>query len=266
MKLVRYMEGRTVAAHSRLVVVVSDCTDVAFAEMRGAIRTAACDTLVEIEPLVPVHAFSVTNAAFVTKLVVEAYPPGTIVSVVVNAIAERTERIAGRLARKDIIFEGTNTGQFGWLLDEYGASECHELNDPGFLPFGGKYVHAPAVGRIAAGAPLNSLGTPFATQKVRGGQPLQGELVHIDNFGNGKFPWDRTGWRYGDRIRVDVGRLHLEGVYWKRMMERSDSEWVIYPGSSFGLTEIGQVRALGLLQSGVQPGDTMRLLNLSRNS
>ena len=242
------------------VVVVSDCTDVAFAEMRGAMLTHGAGDY-SIEPLVPSAAFSLENSSFVTRLMVDAYPPGTVICVVVNAIAERTERIVGRLREKDIVFEGTNTGQFGWILEDFGLKECYELHDPGFLPFGGKYVHAPAVGRIAAGTRLDTHGTPFDPTRIRSWLPSQGDLVHVDNFGNGKFRWSTEGWEFGDEIEVRVGGQSLTAVYWQRMMARDTGEWVVYPGSSLNLREVGEVRGYGLHQFGVGAGDTIALVN-----
>ena len=139
----------------RKVVVLTDCVDVAWQEIRGSIYSNCDDYDVCIEPVVPVDSYSIVNVNFLVKLIAEIYPPNTIICVIVNPLKLRTERIVGRTKRKDLIFEGTNTGAFSWLIKDFGCEELYELYDPGFVPFGGKYVHAPAVGKIASGVPIN---------------------------------------------------------------------------------------------------------------
>lgn len=242
-----------------IVVIISDCTDVAYAEMRGAILTNADGADVRIEPLVPTAPFSVVDNAFGLRLMADAYPPGTILSFIMNSLVERPERIVGRTVRKDMIFEGPNTGAVGWLLDDFGLKEVYELHDPGFVPFGGKYVHAPAVGKLAAGADLATIANPFPPERVRRLPLTPGLIVHVDNFGNIKFPWPNLEARPGDRFRATVRGHWIDLVYWIRMMERADGEWVLYPGSSWDLLEIGQVRGKGFCALDVHPGDMVHV-------
>lgn len=244
---------------TRRIVVISDCTDVAFAEMRGAIAKNALRADYVIEPLVPVYPFSVVNAAFILRLLADSQPEGTILNFIMNSVRERTERIVGTTERGGLIFEGTNTGALGWLIDDFGCREIYELHDPGFVPFGGKYVHAPAVGKMASGVPLAELGKPISIDRVRRYEIAEGEVVHIDNFGNIKFRWELSGYSPGDRLIATINGREIKLVYWVRMMERNDGEWVLYPGSSFGLAEIGQVRGPGMLRLDVAPGDAVAI-------
>ena len=107
----------------RKVVVLTDCVDVAWQEIRGSIYSNSNEYDVEIEPVVPVDSYNIVNANFLVKLIAEIYPDNTIICVIVNPLKERTERIIGRTKRKNIIFEGTNTGAFGWLIDDFGCEE-----------------------------------------------------------------------------------------------------------------------------------------------
>jgi S-adenosylmethionine hydrolase len=244
---------------TRRVVIISDCTDLAFAEMRGAILQGSGDIDVVIEPLVPTAPFSVINAAFALRLMADAYPPGTVLSVIMNSLRERTERIVGRTKTKDLVINSANTGTLGWLLDDFGTAELYELNDPGFFPFGGKYVHAPAIGRFLEGAALADLGTSFPLEKVRPTPIGRGTVVHVDNFGNIKFAWGDLNLSFGERLSARINSMSLEVVWWRRMMERQDGEWVLYPGSSWDLLEIGQVRGPGFTRMSVRPGDVVQL-------
>jgi len=242
------------------VLIISDCTDIAFAEMRGAIYAAARQAgspAPRVEPLVPVRPFSVLNAGFVLRLMAESYGSETLLMFIMNSIPERTERIVGRTKDRGLVFEGTNTGAAGWLVDEFGVAECHELHDPGFVPFGGKFVHAPAVGRLMAGAELSTLGSPFPETSIRRVLPAERQIVHIDNFGNAKFRL--TGaFEPGQRLRVTTGTgFTVDAVYGRRMMAHPDGTWVVYPGSSLDLHELGQVRRPGLLATGVSVGDVL---------
>lgn len=231
------------------IVVISDCLDIAFHEIRAQIYANVFGGVdFEIEPLAPIIPFSVCHASFIIRLLAESYPEGTIFCFIMNSIKERTERIIGITKIKNIVFEGTNTGAIGWLLRDFGCSQLYELYDSGFIPFGGKYVHAPAVGKYISGVSLNELGHPFPLEKVRDYKIQQGEIVHIDNFGNIKFPYSLHGAEQGNIYNAVIeDNLELLVVFWKRMMERVDNEWVLYPGSSFDFYEIGQVRAKGFL-------------------
>ena len=218
----------------RKVVVLTDCIDVAWQEIRGSIYSNCTDYDVCIEPVVPVDSYSIVNVNFLVKLIAEIYPEGTIICVIVNPLKLRTERMVGKTKRKNIIFEGTNTGAFSWLIDDFGCEELYELYDPGFVPFGGKYVHAPAVGKIASGVPINELGNPFDIDKVRHIKMKKGTVMHIDNFGNLKlFHKFSKEPKDGDKYLIKFNDEEIELVYNKRMMEGEDGELIIYPGSSF---------------------------------
>ena len=244
----------------RKVVVLTDCVDVAWQEIRGSIFSNADNYDVDIEPVVPVDSYSIENANFLVKLMANIYPEGTIICVIVNPLKIRCERIIGRTIKKDIIFEGTNTGCFDWLTKDYGVSELYELYDPGFVPFGGKYVHAPAVGKAASGIEISKLGNPFSTEKLRHVDMDNGTIMHIDNFGNLKLFHKFDGKdKDGDRFIANIKGEDVPLVYMKRMMALSDGEKVIYPGSSFGFTEIGTVRGHFADDYDVSCGDVIKL-------
>ncbi len=256
------------------VTIVSDCTDVAYAEMTQAILSSFIAARGDpgappfIGPLAPCEPYSLTNASFLGRLLAETAPSGTIIMIIVNFISQRPERIIGTLRQKPLIFEGPNTGAFGWLIEDFGVDECFELRDPGFVPFGGKRVHAPAVGRALAGEPLSSLGDPFPVERIRRHLPRLGEVLHIDNFGNAKLYLRAQDLEFEDGARVSVEfdgapMGPIEAVVGTRMMEHRTGAWVLYPGSSMGLYELGQVRARGFLGLPVVTGMSARLTGLA---
>ena len=243
----------------RKVVVLTDCVDVAFNEIRGAIFQNASNDDFEIEPVVRVDSYNIENVNFLVKLVAEIYPEGTVICVIVNPLKLRTERIVGRTQRKNLIFEGTNTGAFDWLIKDFGCSELYELFDPGFVPFGGKYVHAPAIGKILSGKKLNELGNSFPLAKIRKVEMEEVCIVHIDNFGNLKLNHKLKEHVDGDFLNVFINGKKVTMKYAKRMMALDDGEIIIYPGSSFGFTEIGMVRGNFAETFNIKYGDKIKI-------
>ena len=136
------------------IVFITDCADVAYNELRGVILDNIKSDEIIIEPVVSVAPFSIINGNFVLRLMAEAYPEGTIFSVILNPLKERLARLIGKTKKKGFYFMGANTGVFTWFFRDFDVEELYELNDPGFFAFGGKYVHAPAVAQIAMGKPL----------------------------------------------------------------------------------------------------------------
>jgi len=237
------------------IVFITDCTDIAYNELRGVILDNIKNEEITIEPVVSVVPFSIINGNFVLRLMADAYPKGTVFSIILNPSKERPARLIGRTKKKGFYFMGANTGVFTWFFRDFGIEELYELNDPGFFPFGGKYVHAPAIAQIAMGKPLNKLGHLFDIKKVVKLDITEGTIVHIDNFGLMKFVGELTGLNEGDKVNVSVNGKTLRAVYVKRMMSRETGEWVIYPGSSFGLPELGKVRENGAKELNAKIGN-----------
>jgi len=237
------------------IVFITDCADVAYNELRGVILDNIKSDEIIIEPVVSVMPFSIINGNFVLRLMAEAYPEGTIFSIILNPSRERPARLIGKTKEKGIYFMGANTGVFTWLFKDFGVEELFELNDPGFFPFGGKYVHAPAVAQIAMGKRLKEMGHQFNIEKVVKIDTPTGTIIHIDNFGLMKFIGELTGLNEGDKLEVNINGKILKAVYAERMMSQETGEWVIYPGSSLGLPELGKVRENGAKELNAKVGD-----------
>lgn len=241
------------------IVCITDCSDIAYSELRGTIisELTKMDMLnnVDIEPVISVQPFSIINGCFSLRLVAESYPEGTIFLIVLNPMQIRPERIFGRTINKNFIFLGANTGVFDWLLRDFGIAELYELKDPGFVSFGGKYVHAPAAACLAAGVAFSELGNIFNESNLRKLDIEDGTVIHIDNFGLIKFKGELPEYEEGQKLEVTVGGTVLEAIFSSRMMSNDNGTWVIYKGSSFGFPELGKVREDGALKLGVKVGD-----------
>jgi S-adenosylmethionine hydrolase len=244
----------------KCIVFVTDCVDIAYNELRAVVLShLKSSDEIEIEPVAQVKPFSIINGNFVLRLMADVYPEGTIFSVILNPMKERPARLIGRTKKKNFIFMGANTGVFDWFLRDFGIEELYELHDPGFLPFGGKYVHAPAIAQIAEGKSLNDMGKLFNKNDLVKLDLIEGTIVHIDVFGLIKFIGQLPKCNEGDKFEVSIKSMIFKAVYATRMMSKNTGEWVVYPGSSLGLFEIGKVRCDGARKLGVKEGDIIKV-------
>jgi S-adenosylmethionine hydrolase len=244
----------------KYVVVVSDCRDVAYNEMRRRV-ISECEKLgnydVNVEPLVSAREFSIINGAFLTRLMADLYPSGTIYMVILNPLKDRPARIFGETLSGHV-FEGANTGTLNWLIEDFGLKELYEIRDPGYFPFGGKYIHAPTVAKIASGVPYEEIGERRDRNFLIDFAIDDGTIVHIDNFGLMKIKGETPQYKNGSRLKIYVnGKETVEAIYTKRMMSLDDGMWVLYPGSSLNhMPELGKVRCKdGAEVLGVKIGD-----------
>jgi S-adenosylmethionine hydrolase len=242
----------------RFLVPVTDCTDVAINELRASVHSHYTgDQVLSIEPNVAVVPYSITNADFLIRLVAESYVERSIIFCMANFGQARPRRILGRTEKKDLVFQGADSGAFTWLIDEFGCAELVEIFDPGFRPFGGKYVHAPVLGQVASGVDIGELGTPIDPASLLRHEAADGTLLHVDNFGNGKIKMTIDDLEPGSKVRLLGPGWEREALVATRMMGEADGTFTLYPGSSLGLAEIGEVRGPGLLSTDLRPGDRL---------
>ncbi len=229
----------------KYVVVITDCKDVAYNEMKWTIirecSKMGCDN-VDIE-LVAINEFSIINAAFLTRLIAESCLPGTVLSLVINPQKNRSSRIYGKLSN-GITYFGANTGALTWLLNDFDAQEIYEIHDPGFISFGGKYVHALNVAKLVTGVSFEEFGKKFPKESLIELDIKDGTIVHIDNFGLMKIKGKTPLFKEGEKLQIFKNDKYiLDATFAKRMMSLDDKEWVLYSGSSLDyLPELGAVR------------------------
>jgi len=227
------------------VIVISDCKDVAFNEIK-LIIDKECRKLgiigIDID-LVSVEEFSIINAAFLTRLIAEQCLPNTVLSIIVNPKRSRSERIYGEL-KGGIIFFGANTGALTWLIKDLGLECLYEIKDPGFMSFGGKFVHAPNIAKLIANVPFDNLGIPYEESRLTDLDIQKGTILHIDNFGLMKIKAEPLKYRNSQGLKIfKNGEYILDAVYTNRMMSLEDNAWALYSGSSLNnLPELGKVR------------------------
>ncbi|MFC0437370.1 SAM-dependent chlorinase/fluorinase [Kutzneria buriramensis] len=247
------------------IVPVTDCVDIAANELRATLLTATQGRDVAVEPFVPVlPAYSALNGTFAMRLLAESYPDGTVFLSTISPFKIRPKAVLGRTLKKDMVFIGRNTGVFDWITRDLGIAELYDISGQygeggGFVSFAGKYVTAPLAARVAAGADLGDLGEPMDPADLVRFDPAPGTIVHIDNFGTAKFTGDLPSTEDGARYLVTVGETVIEAVYAHRMMSLDDGAWVLFPGSSLGMYELGRVRRYGLDPHRTTVGDVLRI-------
>ena len=243
------------------VVVITDCKDVAFCEIRRQILSE-CEKLgndyTEVEPLAPAEEFSITNGAFITRLMAEHYKKDVIFMLILNPSQKRPKRIFGEL-ENGIYFEGADTGTLNWLFDDFGVKSLYEIKETKFYPFGGKYVHAPTVAKMASGIPFEGYGKELSKNELCNFSIKTGTIVHIDNFGLMKIKNKFPDYPEGTNVKIFVnGEKSVNAITSVRMMNHDTGTWVLYPGSSMGLPELGKVRCTdGAKELNVKIGDAI---------
>src|SRR3989344_8213749 len=104
---------------------------------------------------------------------------------------------------------GANTGVFDWFLRDFGVAELYELHDPGFVSFGGKYIHAPTIAKMVEGKLLNEMGNFFNTDDVVKLNLAEITILHIDNFGLMKLSHSSLEADEGDKFKITIAGKKL---------------------------------------------------------
>lgn len=234
-------------AVKKRILTITDCIDVAANELYATLVTTL-DKLgandVYIEPVVKVEKFSILHGSFCARLLADSYAPEnlTILAIVnpLNTANAKRARIAGKLSN-GMQFVGANTGIFSWLIQDFGLDELVEtdltgLSGDSFVPFGGKYIHAPIAAKLAAHGNLDAIKSRnFKQSDLLHLQYKQGTILHVDNFGVAKIYYKASDFdgKKGVEYSIYVNNEHIgQATFCHSMKELSDGTLAIYPGSS----------------------------------
>jgi len=259
------------------ILVITDCADIASNELRATLvrelENIKKDNEVVVEPIVFVKEFSIINANFIARLLVDSYNPEnlTILTIVnsLNTATKKRARIAGIL-NNGVKIVGANTGAFTWLIDDFGLKDLCEtsrdgLKGEGFISFGGKYIHAPIAAKFSATDNIESVKSAnFSINDLLRTNYQNGIALHIDNFGVTKFGTksDDFNAKLGEQYTVFINDSPVGiATYCASMKELDKGELAIYKSSSLGLLEVGIVRKLETAKTlGIEVGDYIRLV------
>jgi S-adenosylmethionine hydrolase len=156
------------------------------------------------------------------------FPAGTIFLAVVDPGVGTSRRpLAARLG--DQIFVAPDNGLLTWVLESAEragqAIEIVHLDRPAFFrssishTFHGRDVFAPVAAHLALGAGLAELGTPISDPvRLRLPQPVQtahgwqGEVIHIDSFGNLATNLTAGHIPAGAKIKLEIAGIQIDGM------------------------------------------------------
>ncbi len=164
------------------------------ASMKGVILGINPEaTPVDISHLIPPQ--DVRSAAFVLFTTYEYFPDETVHLAVVDP-GVGTGRRAIAVRTPSCFFVGPDNGIFSFILRKEKNSEARVLENPRFrrepvsMTFHGRDIFAPAAAYLTRGESFESLGPvcepvtlPWSAPVV-GSRRIEGEIIHIDHFGN----------------------------------------------------------------------------------
>jgi S-adenosylmethionine hydrolase len=164
------------------------------AAVKGTVLRLARGTTVEIVDLGhEVEPGDVAGAAFLLAAAAPTFPRGAVHLAVVDPGVGGERRILA-LAAAGALFVAPDNGLLTPFLD---AGAAHAVERPDlYLPGPGETFHgrdrfAPVAAALLSGEPIGALGPPVADARRlevprprRSGQRLEGEVVHVDRFGN----------------------------------------------------------------------------------
>ncbi|HSP81808.1 MAG TPA: SAM-dependent chlorinase/fluorinase [Myxococcaceae bacterium] len=253
---------------THLVSLLSDfgLTDTYVGQMKAALlRVAPGALLVDLTHAVP--AQDVRAGAFLLWSAVEAFPAGSLHLAVVDPGVGSARRGVAARARRGDLFVGPDNGLLVPAIEQLGGlAAAVELNEPAYWgpqqsrTFHGRDVFAPAVGHLAAGVPLERLGSPlhhlevpfsFPPPTEEEGSPV-GEVLHVDTYGNlitnlpGALLPARFQVRLGTAVIGDAPHAHYQAVA---------------PGEPLAL-----VGSAGLLEVSVRDGSAAEVLGVKRGA
>lgn len=250
--------------------------------MKGVILSIAPQArLVDLSHAIPAHG--VRSAAYVLYAAAPFFPEGAVHLVVVDpGVGTQRRALAFRTSRAT--FVGPDNGLFTYVLMEAGRWQVVELNNPAYhlehvsATFHGRDVFAPAAAHLAAGVPLEDLGSPVTNPLFLppprlevGWEELVGEVLHVDRFGNlitsiGRLHWERRQVKLTPafqaesvprasfppgRVQVEIAGMRLQGLH-----------------RTYGAVEVDQPLALvgsgGFLEIGVREGSAAERLGAKR--
>ncbi|MHB0999350.1 MAG: SAM hydrolase/SAM-dependent halogenase family protein [Armatimonadota bacterium] len=197
--------------------------------MKGVMRSVGTNADI-IDICHDVAPGNILSASLMLSMSAPYYPAGSIfVAVVDPGVGTDRRAIAVDIDGKIIVCP--DNGLVSWLLADAGKWRAIELDKPEYFlkevsnTFHGRDIFAPVAAHIAMGVSIDDLGTPLRDiktlripQTVVGEKSIQGEIIHIDRFGNlltnikrsQVEQWMPSG-EY-NKVRIHIGSIEMFGI------------------------------------------------------
>ena len=247
--------------------------DAYVAAMKGVILQS-CPEARLVDVTHEVAPQDVMEAAFVLRQAVPFFPEETVHLVVVDP-GVGTERRPVALRAGDHFFVGPDNGLFSLVLDGEPPEALVALDAPDHWrtpepssTFHGRDIFAPAAAHLAAGRPLEALGSPIdALDTLRWALPItdaqgiQGWTVHVDHFGNCITNIPHTLFekhRDGRPVKCYAGGTILSGVAPTYGAVAEGEPLLVFGSSGFLEVAVSGGNASKLL--GIQKGESVNVV------
>lgn len=248
--------------------------------MKGVILGIAPQArLVDVSHLISPQ--NVAEAALIFFRSAPYFPAGTIHIVVVDpGVGTARRPLAARLGEQ--LYVGPDNGTITMLLDRYEreGKDCafFHLDRPRFwLPqpshvFHGRDIFAPVAAHLAAGVPLEEVGSPVRDpvrlalpQPERTAHGWRGQVIHVDHFGNIasniRIEHLQQVLVSREQVRVRAGGFEIDGLV-NTFGERPPGTLVALIGSTGNLL-VCEVNGNAAARLNVRVGDPFEVAVLS---
>jgi S-adenosyl-L-methionine hydrolase (adenosine-forming) len=164
--------------------------------MKGAVLSVCPEAqLVDVVHDLPAH--DVEAGSFTLAAAVDAFPPGTVFLAVVDP-GVGTSRRGLAVQTRAHRFVAPDNGLLTLVLADHPSAAVHAITNAGLFrfevsaTFHGRDVFGPVAGHLARGMPIEEVGPvakdphrlPLPEVRRRGEHEWEGEVVHVDRFGN----------------------------------------------------------------------------------
>jgi hypothetical protein len=177
--------------------------------MKGAILSVCPDAQI-VDVVHDLAPHDVEAGSFVLAAAVEAFPAGTVFLAVVDP-GVGTSRRGLAVQTEAHRFVAPDNGVLTHILADHHAARVHAITNAGLFrfhvspTFHGRDVFGPVAGHLARGMAIEEVGPmaedpqrlPLPEVRLRGHHEWEGEVVHVDRFGN---------------LTTNVGRGELEQI------------------------------------------------------
>ena len=275
----------------KTIQIITDISDQSWNEMYAVMRGIAnsmSNEVVEIAPVTPVKELSIPHGAFLTRIMTKSYLSPVVIFTNVAPHQTFKSDLIAKIKDKDIIVMGSNNGIFDWVCRDFEFDYLAEIKSVKPFVVNGEIVYLPGdnipkdyddrfseetahhtfgahviYGAIAVGLALGVDYKKFAEDRSKSFViPLDicnGEIVHIDNYGNLKIcgNFELTE---GSKYSISKEGKYLgEAQYITgRMMSNPTGTFVVYPSTSLPqMIDIALVRGNAAKELGVEIGDKL---------
>ncbi len=189
------MEGRCLSLPIFTLTTDFGLKDSYVAEMKAVIL-GLCPIAQIIDITNMIEKFNIRSGAYILAAAVPYFPAGTIHIAVVDPDVG-SERRALIIQTERGFLVGPDNGLLILAAEKLGVKSIREITSKHIMPhyvsstFHGRDIFAPAAAHLANGIPLEELGPevtnlvrPSFTKIIKETGRIEGEVLHVDNFGN----------------------------------------------------------------------------------